>query len=157
MAARRFAVASLAATLAGAVAIGATVGVVPARAESLSTELVLGLSIGVAYLASVHAVYAVALLHRVGLSAWRAAGSLLRVDAWAFVLSGLLTGIGIGSVGGSTTAGAVAFVCICATAALYALARREKPPPAGLNDEQLLDVVRSAVLMLPASRLPDQL
>jgi hypothetical protein len=154
--ARRAALAGAVAALAGAVAIAATVALVSPHSEALITEAVLGASIGVTYLVAVHLVYAAALFRRVGRDAWRPATSLLRVDADVFVLSGLLAGIGVGTVANSSAIAAIAFGCVCGMAARYAIATRAKGTQVRLSDEQLLDVVRSAVLMLPASRPPDE-
>jgi hypothetical protein len=118
--------------------------------------VVLGASIGAAYLVAVNVVYAAGLYRRVGRDAWCAAASLLRVDADVFVLSGLLAGMGVGTVANPSAIGAIAFACISAIAGRNFMATRAIATQAGLSDVQLLDVVRSAVLMLPASRLPDE-
>jgi hypothetical protein len=154
---RRSTLASAAGAVAGALAIVATIALVPFRSGSLTAELVLGVAIGTAYLVAVHAVAAIALAHRVGRDALRAAASLMRIDADVFLLSGLLAGAGIAAIAGRSWIGAIVFVCVVAVIACRAATTRAKARHEMLSDEQLLDVVQSAILMLPASRLPDEL
>jgi hypothetical protein len=125
---------------------------------SLYGSLLIGLASGLAAVIGWHAVPALSLVGAVGRNAWRPAADLVLVDAALFVTAGLggaLCGWASLEAG---LAGLTASLCVVEFAMAMVSNRRSlEPAHRALTDAALEDVVRSALLDLPASRLPDDL
>ena len=146
-------------TALAALAVGFAGGVLPPSLDgSVDGSLVIGLAGGLAALLGQHAVPGLSLIVRAGRDSWRSATDLLRVDVGLLVaaaLGGALCGWTVRRTG---LAGLAVSLCVIELAtAVVALRRPSKSARVGLNDAALEDVVRSALLDLPASRLPDDL
>jgi len=156
--ARRGALAAVAATSSATFAVAATIALFPAGVTTtLGSSALVGLAIAIAYLVSLHVAFALVVRRRLGAGAWSAAASLLLMDAGVFALSGVLAAIGVWTVRESSAVGAIVFAVVGLVVITNAAAKRRRSRRGQLSDEQLLDVVQSAILKLPASRLPDEL
>jgi hypothetical protein len=155
--ARRGALAGVAATCSATFAVAATIALFSADGtKTLGGSVLVGLAIAIAYLVALHAAFAFVLLRRLGAGAWSAAASLLLMDAGVFALGGVLAAAGVWIVRKSSTVGAITFAIVVLVVIVNAAATRRRSRRGQLSDEQLLDVVQSAILKLPASRLPDE-
>ncbi len=153
---RRAVLAVAGALSAGALAVAATMSVMPARSVgSFGGSVATGVALAFAYLVTTHLVFAVSLYRRAGNSAWLAVASLIYADSGPFLLCGLAVAGGAWIVrqGGLIGAAPVA-VATAVALAMHAAAKHSNESLDRLSDEQLVDVARSAILELPASRLP---
>ena len=153
---RRAVLAVAGALSAGALAMAATISAMPARnVELFGGSVAIGVALAFAYLATTHLVFGVSLYRRVGTRAWSAAVSLMRVDSGPFLLCGLAVGVGAWIVRQAGLIGlAPVAVAVAVALTMHAVAERSNELTDRLSDEQLVDVARSAILELPASRLP---
>ena len=78
------------------------------------------------------------------------------MDAGVFALAGVLAAIGVWTVRESSPVGAIVFAVVGLVGITNTAAKRRRSRQGELSGEQLLDVVQSAILKLPASKLPDE-
>ena len=153
---RRAVLAVAGALSAGALAVAATMSAVPARGMgSLGGSVATGVALAFAYLVTTHLAFAASLYRRAGNRAWAAAISIIYSDSGPFLLCGLGAAGCAWIVGQAGLIGvAPVAVAVAAALAMHAVAKHSNEPFDRLSDEQLVDVTRSAILELPASRLP---
>jgi hypothetical protein len=142
--------------LGATVLVSATVFLPSAFVSSAGGAVVAGAVAGCAALIGWHLSVLIESLREHGVEGYVAVG-LIRSDVPLFVGGGLAGGlvgwiglhVGVASMGGALTA-------IMLMAVVISLRRRALVSPSALelSDDELLDVVRSALLGLPASRLP---
>jgi len=144
-----------------AMAIGLVSSLLPRGgfSSSILGVLALGLACGVAALFAWHTAMAFALAADVGRSAWRAVLDFIRIDAGGFVLAGVfgsLCGWAGRSGGAISLAASLAVTCLALT---VVATRPVRAPRALAGDADVLvhDVVQSALLDLPASKVPADL
>ena len=147
------AAAALAAVLVNSVAEACAAGG-PAH---LQNALVAGFAATLAGIVGWHLVLLLDLVGEYGWRILRAALDLISDHAVPLVVAGLMSGL-VGWLG--ATAGRVAFalgLLLCWIPVLLSARpwRSKRTPVIDLDEEEVLDVVRSALLDLPASRLPD--
>ena len=124
--------------------------------SSVSGAALVGLLCGLSGLLGWHSSTCVGTLRDRGIE-WLVALDMLRTDTPAFLVGGVVGGL-VGWIGltvgdafmGCAVAVALAIGAFVSTRRL----RMSQTAAAGLSDHELLDVVRSSVLDLPASRLP---
>jgi hypothetical protein len=144
----------------GATLLGFVVEAFPAGLSvQLPGALVVGLAGAIAGLLGWHLVLLVDLVGEYGFRTWRASVDLICDQALLSLGAGLISGI-VGWAGITASVAGFVLALLVGLAATLPLARRRrlpKPrPTADLADDQLLDVLQSALLDLPASRLPEE-
>lgn len=155
--ARRGALAAVAATSSATFAVAATIALFPAGVTTtLGSSALVGLAIAIVYLVALYVAFALVVRRRLGAGAWSAAASLLLMDAGVFALAGVLAAIGVWTVRESSPVGAIVFAVVGLVGITNTAAKRRRSRQGELSGEQLLDVVQSAILKLPASKLPDE-
>jgi hypothetical protein len=143
----------------GALTVGYAGSLLPASLDrSVYGSLIIGLVGGLVALMGWHSVLGVSLITDVGRETWRSAVDMLRADVGLLVVAGLLGGL-CGWAGRAIgIAGLTVSLCAMELGiAFVAIRRVPRPEPIQLGDTALEDVVRSALLDLPASRLPEDL
>jgi hypothetical protein len=153
----RLAVLSAAAVV--ALAVGGLISVVGPGLSSVEGSLFLGLLGGLTALLAWHSVIGVTLVLDLGRSMLPSVGTVICGDA-GLILAGGLCGVGVGWIG--TRLGVPGLVaslvvllgvgCLLLALSVRRQAGHDEPD---LADDELLDVLRSALLDVPASRLPD--
>jgi hypothetical protein len=154
----------LSAAVAVTLAVGGLISGVGPGVSSVEGSLLLGLLAGLAALLAWHSVIGLALVLDLGRSMLPPIGTVIAGDAM-LILAGGLCGIGVGWIGihlGVLGLLASVFVLLSVGRLLLALSTRRAAghdeadlAEADLADSELLDVLRSALLDVPASRLPD--
>ena len=153
----RYCMTAVSASACASLAVGGVLAVLGTGLPSVGAGLLLGLSAGLGGLVAWHAVMGATLLLDVGPSMAPSIGTVLRSDTSLMLVSGL-SGVGVGCVGRhlgiwgivATLGFAVGYLLIALT-----IRRRSGNDEPELTGEELLDVLRSALLDMPASRLPD--
>jgi hypothetical protein len=149
----------LSAAVAVALALGELISVVGPALSSAEGSVLLGLLAGLTALLAWHSVIGLTLALDLGRSMSLSVGTVICGDA-GLILAGGVWGVGVGWIGtrlgvpGLIASIAVLFSVGCLLLALSGRRRAGDDEP-DLADDELLDVLRSALLDIPASRLPD--
>jgi hypothetical protein len=142
----------------GSIAISCSLTLVPHQVVfSLWGALLAGAAAGLAGLFGWHSVVVLALMLRSDHADWRTALGNTASDLATFVLAGLVGGAsGWTLVHSGLVASGTLLVVGLAIAIMTTQPTRLVAPQPSLADDQLLDVLQSALLDLPASRLPEE-
>jgi len=139
--------------------LGELISVVGPALSSAEGSVLLGLLAGLTALLAWHSVIGLTLALDLGRSMSLSVGTVICGDA-GLILAGGMCGVGVGWIGtrlgvpGLIASIAVLFSVGCLLLALSGRRRAGDDEP-DLADDELLDVLRSALLDIPASRLPD--
>lgn len=142
-----------------ALGLGELISAVGPALSSVEGSLLLGLLAGLTALLAWHSVIGLTLVLDLGRSMSSSVGTAICGDA-GLILAGGVCGVGVGWIGsrlgvpGLIASIAVLFGVGCLLLALSGRRRAGDDEP-DVADDELLDVLRSALLDIPASRLPD--
>jgi hypothetical protein len=134
--------------------VGVTALMPDALTSSLGWLFVAGLAIAFAGLVAWHVPLALEFRLRTDRKAWGTVADAARADLIPCIVIGAFVGM-LGWVGAHAGVSGIGGVLIVVSLALALPVRVRAPSTSGLSESQLTDVVQSAVLGLPSSRLQD--